>query len=882
MATCWSLIDILYDTITPLMEKLKLKIKHKPGAQERCRFIDEDRLWSPKRQIYDFSNYLDLEAAIFVQNKYYFGAINEVLAFDQPIPTSEFVIERADGEWVLCTTKLDDYISRWAGHLNSLVEAERSQRLDRAKSFLQHMVQARWHKDRHHLLRVSASVQILGRTIQAAMIWYWNMLPNDTERLSDHLECLKIAGWCKSTARKSSSLLAPVNAYAASAIDSPPGRHKNHTKCSGTVCEAFTIENESTYRTKHTSECDGTCGDFEVDKHILHDLIMQGKVPIISLSLGTDGKLNTEVTHSGDVSSYITISHVWSDGLGNPHKNALPYCELLKMFRMLEEWPLKYAKPDWMNGFLNSMDMFQTRMESNEVDPLLRQQVKDMREVIEPIAEEYVNNWLETLKTSGQYQKVNIWMDTLCVPLIRESRKIALTQINDVYSGSFYTVALDAAIESLPDTASSEEIFLRLEMSTWKGRCWTYLERERSTYHLRLKVGNRLVDIVETFKVDELDGLYQSFAFTIGVLRCFNNYCKLSDVHKIHGFLGLNPQQWFKTIGDMKADKLLLLYRDFLKFVYSEPMNETMATWNTTPQRQYEESFSLLKYIKKKIAQAFFGTHMSFFQEEISIKNTWNDLAARSTTRASDRLIIFVSNLDSSTKAGTLKDIVHLKKEERMEAWIRKQSAIPVDFLFLTSPRLETPGLRWAPSDVYPTRLTGEVTSRSPDELELRITRPGLLLTLDMALKLEALLSSADERFVAEEEKIMEGSMTITDGQIKYCVMRILDANQPPKPTLKFAKGERIGFIFRGALNPNGRVDAAVVHVHAESADQIHARYCDSVYVELADELSPQDPREDPSKRSKLGRFLGGRSSTNEEMNCFWNFELVKKEWVVG
>ena len=51
---------------------------------------------------------------------------------------------------------------------------------------------------------------------------------------------------------------------------------------------------------------------------------------------------------------------------------------------------------------------------------------------------------------------------------------------------------------------------------------------------------------------------------------------------------------------------------------------------------------------------------------------------------------------------------------------------------------------------------------------------------------------------------------------------------------------------------------------------------------ELADELSPQDPREDPSKRSKLGRFLGGRSSTNEEMNCFWNFELVKKEWVVG
>ncbi|KFY34408.1 hypothetical protein V494_06803 [Pseudogymnoascus sp. VKM F-4513 (FW-928)] len=873
------------ETLSPLVEKLKLKLKSKPRAskEERCRSIDEDRLWSPSKQVYDFSNYLDLEAAIFVQNKYYFGAINEVLAFDQPMPTSEFVVERAEGEWVLCTAKLNDYISRWAGYLNSLEESERFQRLREAKAFLEHMVRRRWHKDRHHLLRVSASVQILARTIQAAMTWYWDILPVSNERLSDHIKCLEMSGWCKSMAPKSSPFLSPLTPYSASVIDSHLDRHYSHKNCSGKICETFTIEDESTYRTKHTPECDGTCGDVQIDSEMLHNLIMQGKIPIVSLSMGTDGKLNTEVTHAGDVPHYIAISHVWSDGLGNPHGNALPYCELLKMFRMLEEWPLKHAKPDWMNSFLSSMDMIQRRMESDGVDPSLPQQVRDMRDVIEPMAEEHVNNWIDTLKTSGQYQKVNLWMDTICIPHIRESRKIAITQINDVYSGSFYTVALDAGLESLPDTASSTEIFLRLELSSWKGRCWTFLERERSTYHLRVKVGDRLVDIVETFNFDELNGLYQSSSFGIAKLRCFNNWCKLNGILKEKGFRGLNPMQLFNSPGGIKTDKLLDLYGDFMRITTSEQMKESMATWSTTPHGQYHESFSLLKCIKQRIAETFFRTYMGFLNEDSSMITTWNDLAARSTTRASDRLIIFVSSLDIASNSGILKEVVQLKKEERMEAWIRKQRAVPVDFLFLKSPHLLTPGLRWAPNDVYPKNLGREVASRSLDELELRITRPGILLTLDMALNLNTVPHESDENLSSGEGKQSPWDMmTITNGEIKYCVRRILDPGQPSKPTLKFAKGEKIGLIFRYSLGPNDISNAAIVHVHDESPDEIRSTFHDVASVLLDGELSPEDPREDPSKRSKLGRFLGGRSSTNEEMNCFWNFELVEKQWVVG
>ncbi|OBT41097.1 hypothetical protein VE00_09333 [Pseudogymnoascus sp. WSF 3629] len=869
------------DRIIYAAEKLKLKLKLGSRKQERCRSIDEDRLWIGTKEIYDFSNYPDLEAAIFVQNKYYFGAINEVLAFDQPIPTSEFVIERADGEWVLCTTKLNDYISSWAGHLNSLEEAERSQRLDKTKGFLRHMLKKRWHKDRHHLLRVSASVQILARTIQEAMAWYWKMYMKDAERLGDRNKCLEIAGWCKSMAPKSFDFLNKLTPYFAPAIDSHPDRRHNHTKCTGSVCETFTMEDESTYKTKHTPECDGTCGDVEIDPQSLHDLIMQGKIPIISLSLGPDGKLKTEVTHSGDVPHYIAISHVWSDGLGNEHGNALPYCELLKIFRMLEEWPLKHAKPEWMNSFLNLMDMAKKRLESTGIDPLALQKVKEMREIMEPMAEEHVDKWLDILKASGQYQKVNLWMDTICVPHIKESRKIAITQINDVYSGSYYTIALDAGLESLPDTASNTEIFLRLELSSWKGRCWTFLERERSTYHLRVKVGNRLVDIVESFEWDDLDGQGQFSSFTIGRLRCFNNWCKLNGIIKQKGFQGLDPTRLFSSPGEIKMDSLGDLLNNFLGATSKSV--ESIGTWGATPHGQYAESFSILKCVKGKIQQRFFSTYMTALDSQLSMIPTWNELAARSTTRASDRLIIFVSSLDSASNSGTLSEIVQLKKEERMEAWIRKQSTIPVDFLFLNSPRLLTPGLRWAPNDVYPVEIGRKLTSRSVDELELRVTRPGILLTLDMEFKLNASPDESEAKdATGKYYEIPCDEATITDGKIKYRVRRSRNAGEPSRPTLKFPKGDKIGIIFSFAMNPNDVIAASIVHVDSESPDEIHATFYDNVYVILDGELSPQDPTVDPSTRSKLDRFLVGKSSTNEEMNCYWNFELVEKTWVVG
>jgi hypothetical protein len=152
-----------------------------------------------------------------------------------------------------------------------------------------------------------------------------------------------------------------------------------------------------------------------------------------------------------------------------------------------------------------------------------------------------------------------------------------------------------------------------------------------------------------------------------------------------------------------------------------------------------------------------------------------------------------------------------------------------------------------------------------------------------MELTLEYFPEESDKKETTGKEK--QGSfnyLLITDGEIKYTVIRTFYAGQTSKPTLKFAKGERIGFIFHHEVGPNDISTVAIVHVHSDTPDQIHATFQDVAMIQMAGKLTPQDLRVDPTKRSKLDRFLLGRSATNEDINCFWNFELVEKQWVVG
>src|SRR3984885_1142300 len=52
-----------------------------------------------------------------------------------------------------------------------------------------------------------------------------------------------------------------------------------------------------------------------------------GQIPLFAIS-GSDDDIHIHVVPSETTKKYVAISHVWSDGLGNPEENSLPRCQL--------------------------------------------------------------------------------------------------------------------------------------------------------------------------------------------------------------------------------------------------------------------------------------------------------------------------------------------------------------------------------------------------------------------------------------------------------------------------------------------------------------------------------------------------------------------------
>jgi hypothetical protein len=181
-------------------------------------------------------------------------------------------------------------------------------------------------------------------------------------------------------------------------------------------CMVDTID-ETTYITKHTVEdCKCEHAGMEVGQDILK-ILENGAIPVLSINSSESQQGTVKVDSSTTVAGYVAISHVWSDGLGNPHCNTLPLCQLLRI-------------------------------------------------------QESVNSLLP-----GSGQHIYFWIDTLCVPLIRTFRNMAIQRMADVYRNASRVLVLDSSLlASTLNRASGTEILARIKCSTWSRRLWTFQE----------------------------------------------------------------------------------------------------------------------------------------------------------------------------------------------------------------------------------------------------------------------------------------------------------------------------------------------------------------------------------------------------------------------
>ncbi|KAJ9236796.1 hypothetical protein DTO212C5_238 [Paecilomyces variotii] len=242
---------------------------------------------------------------------------------------------------------------------------------------------------------------------------------------------LRQRGWCPSDIMPMTKLFT-VSAliFIANLTPSPVGEEhrminisnkEGYKPSSQRLCNELSCSprqlSDDIYKTKHVDGCPG-CDDIIADPTTS---LNRGRIPlIVSIDPGDDSAYVEFVDAKSDM-SYIAISHVWSDGLGNVERNALPRCQLLHLSSLIRNLPGKAA------------------------------------------------------------DTVLFWLDTLCVPPDaadqKEAQDTALKMMRQVYENSTAVLVLDSWLMSTTCFQMSDtELLVRIFNAAWNRRLWTYQE----------------------------------------------------------------------------------------------------------------------------------------------------------------------------------------------------------------------------------------------------------------------------------------------------------------------------------------------------------------------------------------------------------------------
>ena len=225
---------------------------------------------------------------------------------------------------------------------------------------------------------------------------------------------LQARGWCPREVQMITQQFGATLQLYISQLDRP-GKLKDHQRkgCEPQECRAYHISTHD-YRTEH-AEHDCSCENVSIDTNRVFEILQKNKVPVVFVEFQKDGSLRLNVVESdGDV-EYIALSHVWSDDLGNNHENALPRCQILRVY-----------------GY----------------------------------------------SCQARSAVLPFWIDTLCCPRNPpQARALAIRLMRKTYEEAAVVVVIDAWLrEHSSQYSSNVESMLRIALSGWTRRLWTFQE----------------------------------------------------------------------------------------------------------------------------------------------------------------------------------------------------------------------------------------------------------------------------------------------------------------------------------------------------------------------------------------------------------------------
>jgi len=247
---------------------------------------------------------------------------------------------------------------------------------------------------------------------------------------------------------------------------------RDHSRCTATACNLYQINNRS-YKKQHQEE--GCCCEQLVVKEedLRGALFKENNFPCLRLK-GDLHNLTYEIVEFG-TAPYIAISHVWADGLGNPHVNSLHRCKL-----------------------------------------------HHLRELV---------NAIEPMPTDAEREGPLIWLDTPCCPARNgPGKQIAIEKIRLVYQRAKHVLVLDAGLMAYEARAQdATEVLVRIFTSSWT-RLWTLQEGAlaKSLYFQFADIAQSLIGAIASVHSMKGKMTYRAvfedaLAELLGIVRFFNS-----------------------------------------------------------------------------------------------------------------------------------------------------------------------------------------------------------------------------------------------------------------------------------------------------------------------------------------------------------------------
>lgn len=321
------------------------------------------------------------------------------------------------------------------------------------------------------------------------------------------------AGWCIGELPSLISRYRLFDLLYLSTID----RHRekiSHLQCNKDGCRANWLYGKE-YKMSHAVGCQQSmCGMIEVPVMKICAILSAGNIPVVRLASNTPAAIPSlhieEVTLSGrgqkaeSTTRYVGISHVWSDGMGNPSANGLYACQL-----------------------------------------------KHIQKAV---------NDLYYVDTDTSAQNVLFWCDTLLVPRSGHFRSLAISQMARTYLHADKVLVLDSWLgKSSMSVEGPKHLLLKVLHSDWNTRLWTYhemvlarqcyfqfadgtftiYELQHAVAGLEIEPLDELHAILSGFKEDQL----VSTKCTLNLLRALIHVESRPLDHRMKEWAALSPEK---------------------------------------------------------------------------------------------------------------------------------------------------------------------------------------------------------------------------------------------------------------------------------------------------------------------------------------------------